>query len=124
MTPQSPADIAAEWRVPAEQAVDWINTRRGAHFELTGLITPEQTDDPHGDGGFELGLVLCDGEHCAREQVRVVAQDDGFEFREIAMAEPAIPPLLDPPAGVRANWLDEQLNRHDFLLLLFYRGRW
>ena len=31
---------------------------------------------------------------------------------------------LDPPPGLRARWLDEQLEQHDFLLLLFYRGRW
>ena len=121
---QTPTDVAARWRVPAEQALDWINSRRGAQFELTGVIAPGQSDAPTDGRGFELGLVLCDGDHCAREQVYVIPHNDDFEFREIALSEAKIPPLLDPPAGVRAGWLDEQLCRYDFLLLLYYRGRW
>jgi hypothetical protein len=39
-------------------------------------------------------------------------------------SEPDIPPLLDPPVGVRREWLDRQLEQHEFVLLLFYRGLW
>ena len=35
-----------------------------------------------------------------------------------------VPTLLDPPVGVRRTWLDDQLTKHDFILLLFYRGLW
>ena len=35
-----------------------------------------------------------------------------------------IPPLLDPPEGVRRSWLDDELAKHEFVLLLFYRGLW
>jgi hypothetical protein len=33
-------------------------------------------------------------------------------------------PLLDPPAGVRAGWLDQVPPKHAFTVLLFYRGFW
>ncbi len=69
-------------------------------------------------------MVLCEGEVCAREQVRIRARGDGFEVTAIEADDPAIPPLLDPPAGVRRTWLDAQLAKHKFVLLLYYRGRW
>ncbi len=48
----------------------------------------------------ELNLVLCDGDVCLREQVRVQPRGQGFEVMPTD-AEPAvIPAHLDPPAGV------------------------
>ena len=33
-------------------------------------------------------------------------------------------PELDPPPGARRGWLDRELARHPFVLLVFYRGFW
>jgi len=111
-------------RPQAEAALAWINETQGQAFELTGLIDYEHALSARPDAAYELGLVLCDGEMCAREQVRVQPRDDGYQFNLVEAAAREIPPLLDPPAGVRSAWLAGELAKHDFVLLLFYRGLW
>ncbi|MEL0048711.1 MAG: hypothetical protein VW867_08700, partial [Gammaproteobacteria bacterium] len=76
------------------------------------------------DAPFEVGLVLCDGEICAREQIHIIPDGGAYQFKFADEAEPDIPPLLDPPVGVRREWLDKQLEKHEFVLLLYYRGLW
>ena len=117
-------DLPQELLPAAEAAVSWFNDNRGTRFQLTGLVESERalTTDP-GDA-FELGLILCEGDLCAREHVRVTANGEHFEFVSLDVQESAIPALLDPPVGVRRTWLDDQLAKHEFVLLLFYRGRW
>ncbi|MEM7468029.1 MAG: hypothetical protein AAF387_14235 [Pseudomonadota bacterium] len=105
-------------------ALQWINTDRAASFEITGLIGEEHALNAAPGEVFELGLVLCDGELCACEQVRFKPTGDNFEYNLVESEKPDVPALLDPPPGIRASWLDEQLAKHEFLLLLFYRGRW
>ncbi len=118
-------DIPSELRGPTAAAVRWLNAERGTAFELTGVVDSEAALAGHAsDQPYELGLVLCDGELCAREQVRVESAGGDYQFRLVDAADPAIPPLLDPPQGVRSSWLHEQLGRYEFVLLLFYRGRW
>lgn len=115
------ADATHDLRDPANAAVAWLNERRGSEFRLTGIV-PEgsvATDAP-----FELGLVLCEGDRCLREQVRFTPRAQGFDFALLQGEDESVPALLDPPAGVRSSWIDDQLARHDFILLLFYRGRW
>jgi hypothetical protein len=73
---------------------------------------------------IELGLVLCDGDQCLRENVRVQAQGRDFEITAIEADHARIPPHLDPPVGVRRNWLDEQLAKHALVVIVFYRGFW
>ena len=98
----------------------WLNAEQNTHFELTGVVDYDAAlANP--DDTYELGLVLCDGELCAREQVRV---EPGPVFSLIGLDEPEIPPLLDPPKGIRNGWLDTVLAKHEFVLLLFYRGLW
>ena len=91
---------------------------------MTGLIDGESALAAAPGDAYELGLVLCDGDLCARAQVHILPDGDAYRFRFVEAQELAIPPLLDPPAGVRRQWLDEQLDKFDFILLLFYRGRW
>lgn len=115
-------DIPVHLRSIAADAVDWFNSEHDSTFELTGVVGADQihkTDEP-----FEIGLVLCDGEICACEQVRVSPLTNGNRFSLVVKQAPAIPPLLDPPEGIRSGWLDKVLADHEFVLLLYYRGLW
>ena len=115
-------DIPKELQTALDGAVDWINTKHQANFELTGLAdtkTPTDLETP-----FELGVVLCDGEICDRKQIGFQPSAAGFEFSVLDLAEPAVPALLDPPEGNRVGWLDQQLEKFEFVLLLYYRGLW
>jgi hypothetical protein len=122
--PKVVEEIPLELRPAAEAALDWINRSRGTRFKLTGLVTPDHALDWDANRPIELGLVLCDGDQCLREDVRVLAQGRGFEFTAIEADQARIPPHLDPPVGVRSTWLDEQLARHALVLMVFYRGFW
>ncbi|MEM6999647.1 MAG: hypothetical protein AAF529_02600 [Pseudomonadota bacterium] len=126
-------EIATDILPAADAAVAWLNTQQHAQFELTGLA--EAPSGALSEGldlglGLELGLVLCDGEICTREQVRVRSAAGRFEFEHLAPAAApatgasAVPALLDPPQGLRKKWLDTQLAKYEFILLLYYRGRW
>lgn len=118
------ADIPAHLRAPAQAAVTWLNESDGTAFHLTGLIQSDDTQSSGQDAVLELGLILCEGDLCTRTDIRVGNEDGRYRFARVAAVSSDIPALLDPPAGVRNNWLDEQLLKHDFILLLFYRGRW
>ncbi len=109
---------------PAEAAVTWLNKDRGTNFRLTGLVDDDATAPARIGDASELGLVLCDADICAREQVRVVKTEAGFDVSSVGIDDDLIPALLDPPVGVRSRWLDDQLAKFDCVLLLFYRGRW
>ncbi|MDJ0788876.1 MAG: hypothetical protein QNK05_18870 [Myxococcota bacterium] len=120
-----PAHLAAE----AEAARAWFSKERGSEFKLTGILDPETL--PEVAGAREMQLILCgqeDGQDvCLRERFEVGAADAGFEVRHLdeAATGPGSPaPLLDPPAGVRAEWLEKTLPRHAFSVFLFYRGFW
>ncbi len=121
---QTEDNIPAELHSPAQAAVSWINEAQQQTFELTGLVDYEQLLGTDAHETYELGLVLCDGEICTREQVRVQPTGDGYKFSLVEAAPRDIPVLLDPPEGVRRQWLDRELAKHEFVLLLFYRGLW
>jgi hypothetical protein len=67
-----------------------------------------------------------------RERIAVCRSGDGFEFslvdspptagRSDGKLDP--PAELDPAPGALAGWIDEQLKRHEFIVLLYYRGLW
>ena len=115
-------DIPDHLRGPVDAAVDWINSSFAANFEVTGLADKKVPHDLTRD--FELGIVLCDGEICERKQVAFEPTEGGYNFAMNDSAEAEIPPLLDPPSGNRVGWLGEQLEKFDFVLLLYYRGLW
>lgn len=118
VTEQVPMHLAAV----VQAAVDWVNVERDSGFTLTGLVDAEaitNLSEP-----FELGLVLCDGELCGREQVQVLPEDGTYTFRFTPQAALNIPPLLDPPEGIRRDWLARQLAKYEFVVLLYYRGLW
>ena len=118
----SKEDIPGYLRGPVDAATDWINSSLTTNFEVTGLADKRVPVDT--TGVFELGIVLCDGEICERKQVTFEPTVGGFKFAMGNSAETDIPPLLDPPAGNRVGWLDDQLEKFDFVLLLYYRGLW
>jgi hypothetical protein len=117
-------EIPLELRPAAEAALAWINRERGAQFKLTGLVDPDETLGRDPRRPIELGLVLCDGDQCLRQQVRIQAQGQGIQVSAIESDHAVIPPHLDPPVGVRRIWLADQLARHAFVVLVFYRGFW
>ena len=108
----------------AEAALTWVNQERGAQFKLTGLVDPDNAMGKKPGQPIELGLVLCEGDLCCLEHVRVETKSQGFEVSAIEAETSVIPPHLDPPFGVRQSWLDDQLGKHAFIVLLFYRGLW
>jgi hypothetical protein len=61
--------------------------------------------------------VLCDGEICTCEQLQIYLELDLYSFSYEPQASPDIPPLLDPPEGIRAGWLDQQLGKFEFVVL-------
>jgi len=117
-------EIPLEMKPAAEAALAWINQKHDAQFKLTGLVDSHRALEQDTRRPIELGLVLCEGDVCRREQVRIQAQGEGFQVSSIEAPEAVIPPHLDPPAGVREGWLDAQLEKHAFTLLVFYRGFW
>lgn len=117
-----PNDVPLQLQPAAQAALKWINAKFSTQYELTGVVDVD--DEADVSAPVELGLILCDGDVCLREQVRITPADDAFQFELIAQAPKAIPPLLDPPPGIREGWMDKQLENHEFILLLFYRGLW
>ena len=124
---QAVEEIPAALRSEVDAALAWVNSQRGSSFRVTGIVDPEDAlTGRSSDAPVDLGLVLCQGDLCVRENVRVQRQGDVFACSVISdEAVSDDPPAdLDPPAGVRKSWLDEQLARHAFVVLVFYRGFW
>ena len=117
-------DIPEKLRPTAEAALAWVNEERGADFKLTGVVDADEALAAPPEEAVEFGLVLCEDEMCLREQVRVEREGGSFKVSTVEAAPSLVPPHLDPPAGVRKDWLDRQLGKHEFAVLLFYRGLW
>ncbi len=115
----------------AEAARAWFSHDRGSEFKLTGILDPEELPDERGTHARELQLILCGQENgqdvCLRERFAIAPSSMGFDVEHLgdSAPDPGSPaPLLDPPVGVRAEWLEKTLPRHSFIVLLFYRGFW
>lgn len=106
-----------------EAARAWLSAKRERRFEVSGVIDPEAAERAAGEP-HELTLILCDGDLCVREQVRVHAAGAGFEIEGADAEEDDPPAEMDPLPGVRRGWLDAALARHAFVVLVFYRGFW
>lgn len=116
----------------AEAARAWFSRARGSEFKLTGIVDPD--DVPERDRATharQLQLILCgtrDGQDvCLRERFEVKPASTGFDVTRLEDSAPDVgspAPLLDPPVGVRAGWLQQTLPRHAFVVLVFYRGFW
>ena len=117
-------ETPTELQAASEAALEWINATQESHYEITGVIDAEAAVARARAGSFELGLVLCDGDVCAREQVVVERSAEGFRVSAAEVDDPLRPPLLDPPIGIRTGWLNARLDKHKFVVLVFYRGLW
>jgi hypothetical protein len=118
------SNIPMELLQSGEAAVKWLNEKNNNSFYLTGIVDYESALNTETCQDYEFGLVLCNGEVCVREQVKVSLQKDSYTFNLVDNATPDIPPLLDPPEGIRSTWLTNVLQKHEFIVLLFYRGLW
>ena len=126
--PQVSETIPEPLQQKVDAAVSWFNlsdVAAGEAFKVTGILDPEQSVAL---GGDELKLILCGGDRCEQHAFRVSGASDSLE---ISFAD--APPTdhqgrpqaeLDPPPGPRLRWLDTTLAKHDFVVLLFYRGFW
>jgi len=129
-----PDAFAAE----AEAARLWFAHERSTEFKLTGIVDPQDVlVHDSNSGARELQLILCGSQEgqevCLRERFEIKPDGDGFEVTHLAddaayamgrskIGSPA--PLLDPPPGVRAGWLDDVIQKYSFVVLVFYRGFW
>ena len=104
-------------------AVTWLDAKWGKRFSVSGVVDPELAERARG-APHELALILCDGDLCVRESVRVRPGAAGFEISGDHAAAGDPPAELDPKPGARAGWLDGALAQHAFVVLVFYRGFW
>lgn len=120
---QGVEEISEALRPEVDAALAWLNAERGRSFKLTGVVDPEVAERS-GGAPHDLTLILCDGDLCVREQVRVRAGSGGFEITRADAAREDPPAELDPLPGVRTGWLEGALAQHAFVVLVFYRGFW
>jgi hypothetical protein len=121
-------EIPTELRPDVDAAVAWLNGERGHAFTVTGILDPDGAlaqRSHQADAPLDLSLILCDGDLCVREQLRVQPTNGSFDVALATDAASEDPPAeLDPLPGVRSAWLDDQLGVHEFIVLVFYRGFW
>ncbi len=109
---------------PVDAALEFIRAKRGDGFDITGIVDPLDAFEIEKIEPIELGLILCDGEICIREQVLLTKVGENWAVSEADQEDSLIPAHLDPPAGVRLDWLQRQIDDYSFVLLLYYRGLW
>ena len=109
---------------PVDAALEFIRAKRGDGFDITGIVDPFDAFESEKTEPIELGLILCDGEICIREQVLLTKVGENWAVSEADQKDSLIPAHLDPPAGVRLDWLQRQIDDYSFVLLLYYRGLW
>ncbi|MEM7020483.1 MAG: hypothetical protein AAF512_24470 [Pseudomonadota bacterium] len=117
-------DIPSTLQPAADAALKWLNDKHEASYKLTGLVDPDPNWQADLGLPTTLALVLCENDVCAREQVHIQKQGDGFVVSAAEAEDALIPPHLDPPIGVRMDWFEERRAKHKFIVLLFYRGFW
>ena len=107
-----------------DAAIHWFNAQSSDEFEVTGIVDAEESLASSDEK--ELRLVLCGGDVCQQKKFNVHRTGDGFT---VSLTDE--PPIsngtqaeLDPPPGARQAWLDDVINKHKFVVLVFYRGFW
>jgi len=116
-------EIPEALRPEVDAALAWLDATHGRRFKVTGLVDPESGERSAGEA-HDLTLILCEGDLCMREQVRVRPSSSGFVITSADAAREDPPAELDPLPGVRGGWLAGALAQHAFVVLVFYRGFW
>ncbi len=116
-------EIPEALRPEVGAALAWLEAEQGRHFAVTGVVDPEIAEQSGGKA-HDLTLILCEGDLCVREQVRVRSGGAGFVITRTDAAREDPPAELDPLPGVRSAWLEAALAKHAFVVLVFYRGFW
>ena len=80
-------EIPFELRAPTKKALQWLNRENNSDYDLTGLVGAEKVSDL--SKPFEIGLILCDGELCARKQIAFTPTNKGFIFSQIELEAPS-----------------------------------
>lgn len=110
-----------------DAALAWFNSTQADPFEVTGILDADLSLAE--SAPRELRLVLCGGDTCQQKSFRVASAGSGFE---VALADSGADSAnatdtqseLDPPPGARRSWLDSVIEKHAFVVLVFYRGFW
>ena len=91
----------------------------------TGIVDPDATvaQQRGGANALDLRLIVCSGDVCLREDLRLRLTREGFEVSAVDATDDP-PAELDPGPGARTGWLAERIAEHAFVVLLFYRGFW
>ena len=126
--PQVSETIPDRLQPRVDAALNWFNASNEAGdeiFKVTGILDADKTLE----ASDELQLILCGGDRCEQRTFRVSGEIEPFSVhltdRDLFALQPKKPQAdLDPPPGVRADWLDNILSQHAFVVLLFYRGFW
>jgi len=126
--PQVSETIPDRLQPRVDAALDWFNASSEAGdetFKVTGILDADKTLE----ASDELQLILCGGDRCEQRTFRVSGEIEPFSVhltdRDLFALQPEKPQAdLDPPPRVRADWLDNILSQHAFVVLLFYRGFW
>jgi len=107
-----------------DAAINWFNAQSADKFEVTGIVDAE--DSMTSSDEKELRLVLCGGDVCQQKKFNVCRDGDSFvvSFADEAPIANGTQAELDPPPGARKAWLDDAINKHKFVVLVFYRGFW
>ena len=109
----------------ANSALRWINDEQGNNFELTGVVDyPSASQHQIQVKPTSWAWCCATVKYALANKLRWSSMRGSLRLAGLRRGHGDIPPLLDPPVGLRASWLDEQLAKFEFILLLFYRGRW
>lgn len=124
-------DIPEALAPSVDAALNWLNRRDRTRYRVAGMVEPpeDMVEPPEGIGEpseepLELDLVLCAGERCHQERVRIEQCRDGVLLSSGPTPHHRLPATLDPPRGTRTGWLERQLDQHTFVVLIFSRGFW
>ena len=125
--PQVSETIPSALQPRVDAALHWFNTSEESAddvFKVTGILDPDDALS----GSNEIKLILCGGDRCEQRSFKVSGSEDNWRVEiadNLASSDGEKPQAeLDPPPGVRSNWLDSVLTQHAFVVLLFYRGFW
>ena len=126
--PQVSETIPDRLQPRVDAALDWFNASTesgGEIFNVTGILDADEALK----GSDKLHLIVCGGGRCEQRTFQVIPDRKPFSVHltdhDLFALQPDKPQAdLDPPPGVRMDWLDNILSQHAFIVLLFYRGFW